>query len=397
MDEFSFLRYLNETTNASGPNGRYILRFSSPGQYSKITALLQEEQEHYPNLGQIRISPLLGALLCPEGILDPKTLRDQFGVIAEKDEPVNILAASALDKELSSGLPWGIRRIGASEAWSVSTGHQIRIGVIDTGADFSHPDLRSSLSRGVNLLSPMSPPHDDNGHGTHIAGTIAASGGSKGMMGVAPRALIHPVKAFDHNGSAYVSDIVLGIDWCVQNRMHIINMSFGMKSKSQALLNTVRKAYNAGIVVVASSGNDKKSNGADYPARYPYTISVGATGRDGRIAPFSNRGSRIDIYAPGEKVRSCWLGDGYKEMNGTSMATSHVSGAIALLLAQRPGLSPAEIKRRLRRTARPLPSGAAGKSKTSHPPGEVNASRLLRGGGRKAPAAGAKKPAGKSS
>lgn len=397
MDGSSFLRYLNEHTRATGSSSRQILRFIRPGQYDKITARLRKDSSSYPDLGEIRFSPLLGALLCPHSSSDPEVLREQFGVIAEEDERIEIQAASAAERDLSTGLPWGIRRIGASEAWSVSTGHQIRIGVIDTGADFSHPDLRSSLSRGVNLLNKMSLPYDDNGHGTHIAGTIAASGGSKGMMGVAPRSLIYPIKAFDHNGSAYVSDIVLGIDWCVQNRMHIINMSFGMKNKSQALLNTVRKAYNAGIVVVASSGNDKKSNIADYPARYPYTISVGATGRDGRVAAFSNRGSRVDIYAPGEKIKSCWLGDGYKEMNGTSMATSHVSGAIALLLAQRPGLSPAEIKRRLRRTARPLATGAAGKSGTSPSAGEVSASRLLRGRGIKAPAAGAKKPAGKSS
>lgn len=392
MDESSFLQYLNETTNTSSLNGRYILRFSSPSQYIKIAARLKEEQERYPHLKQISVSPLLEALLCPQSDMDPELLRQQFGIITERDERVELTAATTVDKTPSSSLPWGIRRIGASEAWSTSTGHSIRIGVIDTGADFNHPDLRSSLSRGINLLNPASPPNDDNGHGTHIAGTIAASGGSKGMMGVAPRALIYPVKAFDHNGSAYVSDIVMGIDWCVQNRMHIINMSFGMKSKSQALLNTVRKAYNSGVVVVASSGNDKKSNGADYPARYPYTISVGAIGRNGKIAPFSNRGSRIDIYAPGEMIKSCWLGSGYKEMNGTSMATSHVSGAIALLLAQRPGLSPAEIKRRLRRTARPLPSGTTAKSGTTRPPGEVSASRLLRGGGGgKAPTTGAKK------
>ncbi|MMZ63499.1 Subtilisin [compost metagenome] len=158
--------------------------------------------------------------------------------------------------------------------------------------------------------------------------------------------------------------------------MQIINMSFGMKSKSQSLQNIIRKAHGAGIIVVASSGNDKRSKGVDYPARYPLTISVGATNKEGRIASFSNHGSYIDIYAPGEKITSCWLGGGYHEMNGTSMATSHVSGSIALLLALRPDLKPSEIKRRLRRTARPLQTAGA-RSKLSAC--EVHASRLLRG------------------
>ncbi|WP_334075956.1 MULTISPECIES: S8 family peptidase [Paenibacillus] len=384
MDYSSFLRYLNDHIDTSGKSGRHIIRFTHPAIFAEMTRQLRRRKSHYPALRRVRSSSLLQALFCP--MAPAGGIRDRFGLLVEEDIRVSVHAATP-SKDPAAGVPWGVRRIGAPEAWSVSTGNQIRIGVIDTGADFSHPDLRHSLARGVNLLNQMSLPYDDNGHGTHIAGTIAASGGSRGMMGVAPRSLIYPVKAFDHNGSAYVSDIILGIDWCVQNRMHIINMSFGMKNKSMSLQNTIRRAYHAGIVVVASSGNDKKSRSADYPARYPHTISVGATGRDGRVAPFSNHGPCIDIYAPGEKIKSCWLGGGYREMNGTSMATSHVSGSIALLLALRPGLTPGEIKRRLRRTARKLSSPGAKSG-----PGEVHAARLLRG----RPAAAGKKPSGKS-
>ncbi len=388
MDYSSFLRYLNEHIDTSGKSGRHIIRFTHPALFAEFVAQLRGQRRRYPALKQVRTSSLLQALFCPLSWREAGTW-GRFGLLVEEDARVAVHSTVTPSKEMATGTPWGIRKIGAPDAWSVSTGNQIRIGVIDTGADFSHPDLRHSLARGVNLLNQISLPYDDNGHGTHIAGTIAASGGSKSMMGVAPRSLIYPVKAFDHNGSAYVSDIILGIDWCVQNRMHIINMSFGMKSKSQSLQNTIRRAYNAGIVVVASSGNDKRSRSADYPARYPHTISVGATGKDGRIAPFSNYGPRIDIYAPGEKIKSCWLGGGYREMNGTSMATSHVSGSIALLLALRPGLTPGEIKRRLRRTARPL-SSTVPKAKASA--GEVNAARLLRG----KTATASKKPSGKS-
>lgn len=374
MDYSRFLRYLHEHIDASGKGRRHIIRFPHSTQYTECLRELRGHKRSSPPLRRVRTSALLKALFCP---LSPQfaSACQRFGLFVEEDTRIRV--HSTAKKERShSDIPWGVKKIGAPETWSVSTGHQVRIGVIDTGADYSHPDLQHSLARGINLLNQMSLPYDDNGHGTHIAGTISASGGSKGMMGVAPRSLIYPIKAFDHNGSAYVSDIILGIDWCVRNHMHIINMSFGMKSKSQSLQNIIRKAYEAGIVVVASSGNDKKTRSVDYPARYAQTISVGATDKSGRIASFSNHGSFIDIYAPGEKISSCWLGGGYHEMNGTSMATSHVSGSIALLLAHRPDLKPSEIKRRLRRTARPLQTQA---TKAKGSAGEVHAARLLRG------------------
>lgn len=381
MDYSGFIRYLNDHVDTSGKSGRYIIRFSHPAEYAECVRQLFKHKRQHPALRQVKTSYLLQALICPLG-LRVKNASSRFGLAVEEDTRICVHSSAPESKGQGAGIPWGVRRIGAPETWSTSTGYRIRIGVIDTGADFGHPDLRHSLARGINLLNRVSLPYDDNGHGTHIAGTIAASGGSQGMMGVAPRSLIFPVKAFDHNGSAYVSDIILGIDWCVRNRMHIVNMSFGMKSNSQSLQNIIRKAHSAGIIVVASSGNDKKSRGADYPARYPQTISVGATGKDGKIASFSNHGSYIDIYAPGEKITSSWVGGGYREMSGTSMATSHVSGAVALLLALRPDLTPGDIKRRLRRTARPLPASPS-LARAKGGAGEVSAARLLRAGPRR--------------
>src|SRR5690606_2659177 len=150
-------------------------------------------------------------------------------------------------------------------------------------------------SRGINLLVRSMLPHDDNGHGTHISGTIAAANRMQGMIGVAPRSIIHPVKAFDHNGTAYVSDIILGIDWCVPNKMDVINMRFGMETGRTPLLTAVSDACNAGIIFVASSGNAGKRAPVDYPARFPQTVSVGATTKLRRFAPFSNRGRLMDI------------------------------------------------------------------------------------------------------
>ncbi|MFS0724737.1 S8 family peptidase [Paenibacillus sp. 1P07SE] len=372
MDTTALFRWLHSTmATPAGAAGRRILRFQSPGEYRAFAAAwatLAHPQSYFP---EVKPLPLINGIACPAVSSPPPTAG--FRLTQEEDPEVALLGTvQKRSVGADKGIPWGVQHVRAPYAWSRTTGHRIKIGVIDTGVDFGHPDLAGSLARGINLLSRGSAPHDDNGHGTHIAGTIAAANQPKGMIGVAPRSIVHPVKAFDHNGSAYVSDIILGIEWCVRNRLHIINMSFGMKNRSKALLGAVNHAYHAGIVIVASSGNDGKRKSIDYPARYPQTISVGATNRLRRIAPFSNRGSYIDIYAPGDKIHSAWLKGAYHEMSGTSMATSHVSGAIALLLAERPGLAPAEIKAILRRAMQPIRG-----QKSSRMAGELDIVKML--------------------
>ncbi|TJY38998.1 peptidase S8 [Cohnella pontilimi] len=291
-----------------------------------------------------------------------------------EEDPVIRVEAFTPGKNVSGiGIPWGVQHIRAPEAWSRTTGYRVNVGVIDTGVDFSHPDLKHSVEQGINVLHRTYLPQDDNGHGTHIAGTIAAANSLRGMIGVAPRARIHPVKAFDYDGTAYVSDIILGIDWCVRNRMDVVNMSFGMKQRSRSLLQAVDNAYHAGVLIIASSGNDGLRDDIDYPARYGQTIAVGATNREGKVASFTNRSEHIDIYAPGDKIVSAWLRGRHREMSGTSMATSHVSGAVALLLALKPGLSPHLIKSILKESAVPLKKGKALRTA-----GELDVMRMLK-------------------
>lgn len=270
------------------------------------------------------------------------------------DAIIQLQASTTNKKLVSNGIPWGVDKVRAPQVWQHTTGRQIKVGVIDTGIDFFHPALKGSILPGINLINRNMPPYDDNGHGTHIAGTIVAANPHHGMIGIAPHALVAPVKAFDQNGSAYVSDIIQAIDWCVKNGMNVINMSFGMKNRSKGMLNAVLRAYNKGVIIVASSGNDSKKKSIDYPARYPHTIAVGATNTLRKIAPFSNRGIYIDIYAPGDRIVSAWLNGDYHEMSGTSMATSHVSGAIALLLERYPKLKPSDIKAVLKFSMQPL-------------------------------------------
>lgn len=271
-----------------------------------------------------------------------------------KNQSTKTYTSNTVKKLVNNGIPWGVDKVRAPQVWQQTTGRQIKVGVIDTGIDFKHPALRGSIIPGINLVNKGMPPNDDNGHGTHIAGTIAASNPNHGMIGVAPNALIAPIKAFDENGSAYVSDIIQAIDWCVKNDMDVINMSFGMRTRSKAMQNAVIRAFNKGIIIVASSGNESKKKAIDYPARYSHTIAVGATNALRKIAPFSNRGIYIDIYAPGDRIISSWVNGDYHEMSGTSMATSHVTGAIALLLQRYPHLRPSDIKAILKRSMQPL-------------------------------------------
>ncbi|AFC33761.1 peptidase S8 and S53, subtilisin, kexin, sedolisin [Paenibacillus mucilaginosus 3016] len=354
----TFAAWLQEAMQLPADDGRrQIIRIGSDRDFGLLARHISRQRRTQPMLGRIQPLRLIRAISCPV-LPEGKLASAPFISSVETDSRVKLHvgaggASSGKGRSLEGAvIPWGIRHIRAPQAWTKSKGDQIRIGVIDTGVDYAHPDLRHCLSRGFNVLNRQLLPYDDNGHGTHIAGTIAAYARQKGIIGVAPQALIHPVKAFDHQGGAFVSDIIAGIEWCVSNGIDIINMSFGMKTYSKALEAAVLTAHRAGLIIVASSGNEGKQAEIDYPARFRQVIAVGATTRRGRIASFSNAGKGIDIYAPGEKIYSTWLRGKYNELSGTSMATSHVSGVVALMLAKRPGLKPLRVKALLKRHAR---------------------------------------------
>lgn len=361
MEPVAFVRMLHQSLSRPKPaKTRLILRITSANYYRSIAKTIQDTKKVYQRLVFVDPLPLINAFSYT-GTLTPSFLHKFSDIVSvEEDSPVSVhaLPANALESAPRNRprrpfVPQGIRDLRVPRVWKRSLGDNVKIGIIDTGVDFQHPDLQPVLSRGINLIHPRTLPYDDNGHGTHIAGTIAAAG-RQGMTGIAPRAVLFPVKAFDHNGSAYVSDIIKAIDWCVHNGVDIINMSFGMKQKSPSMLAAVRNAKKSGVIIVASSGNDGRRGSIDYPARYPQTISVGAIDRKGGIAAFSNRGKGIDIYAPGERILSTWPNNRYHEMNGTSMATAHVTGILALLLAARPRLTLLQAKRLLAESQLPL-------------------------------------------
>ncbi|OXM16714.1 S8 family peptidase [Paenibacillus herberti] len=266
-----------------------------------------------------------------------------------------IAARVQSSKGCGSRIPWNIQRVGAPAAWKKTLGRGIRLAVIDTGIG-PHPNL--TVAGGANVISGSSY-RDDNGHGTHVSGIAAGRGRSGGPLGVAPGVSLYAVKALDNKGLGSLSSILDGLEWCIKNRMKVVNMSLGTDSgtKSPALQRVVKRAHKNGIVLVAAAGNSgKNSGGIDIPAVYPETIAVAASGRSNQIAEFSSRGKGIELTAPGDSICSCWLNDGYKTESGTSMSTPHVAGGAALLLAANPGMKGSQVAPMLKRWTRKLPN-----------------------------------------
>uniref|UniRef100_A0A6M3M4K9 Putative peptidase n=1 Tax=viral metagenome TaxID=1070528 RepID=A0A6M3M4K9_9ZZZZ len=252
---------------------------------------------------------------------------------------------------LDQAAPWGIDKIRAREVHSAGNkGTGIKVCIIDTGIDYTHEDLKANYNGGYNFVANTPDPLDDNGHGTHVAGTIAAEDNDCGVIGVAPEAKVYCLKVLDSGGSGSYSNIVAAIQWAIDNKMQIVSMSLGGSSYSKALEDICNAAYNAGILIIAAAGNSGGDGGKDtvgYPAKFESVMAIAATDSDDVRAPFSSAGPAVEVAAPGVGVISSvpLTGtkysdpSGYKALSGTSMATPHTSGTAALVLAAHPDLT----------------------------------------------------------
>lgn len=227
-------------------------------------------------------------------------------------------------------IPWGVKRIAADKAWNITTGNGVKVAVIDSGIA-PHKDLHKNLKGEYNAIEPGKPATDDYGHGTHVAGIIAARNNKIGVVGVAPDVELYSVKVLDANGSGYLSDLAEGIEWSVNNGIQVINLSIEVQSDFPLLRDSVKRAVDSGVLVVASAGNNYGGSTA-YPAAYDGVISVSAIDDVDNIAVFSAVG-KVDLCAPGVNICSTYLDNGYEILSGTSMAAPHVTGVIALMLA----------------------------------------------------------------
>lgn len=241
--------------------------------------------------------------------------------------------------EMVNEIPRGIEIIQAPEMWEDTKGKGITVAVLDTGCDLNHPDLKDRIIGGYNFTTddkgnPLLY-KDYNGHGTHVAGTIAASLNSSGVAGVAPEANLLILKVLGKNGSGQYDWIIKAIQYAIDQKVDIISMSLGGPSDVKELHDVIIEAVKQNILVVCAAGND--GDGQDstdergYPGCYNEVISVGAVDLELESSPFSNSNNEVDVVAPGEKVTSTYLNGKYATLSGTSMATPHVSGALALL------------------------------------------------------------------
>lgn len=256
-------------------------------------------------------------------------------------------------------LPWGVDRIDAEKVWGVTTGDPVKVVIIDTGIDLAHPDLKENIKGGYNAIYPWKSANDDNGHGTHVAGIVGAIDNEIGVIGVGPKIDLYAVKVLNAAGSGYLSDVIEGLDWAINNGMQVVNMSLGTASNVLSFKEAVQRVNQAGIVQVAAAGNT--GGAVIYPAAYPEVIAVSATDNTDTIASWSSRGPEIDLAAPGVSIYSTYRGSTYKTLSGTSMAAPHVAGAAALVIDAKTcgACTPAEVQARLEATAEDL--GAIGK------------------------------------
>ncbi len=261
---------------------------------------------------------------------------------------------------------WNLKRVGAETAWDYTCGRGVTVAVIDTGVacfdkgPFSRgSDLSGTrCTAGYNFVDNSPDAYDDHGHGTHVAGTIAqTTNNGVGAAGLAYCATLMPVKVLSRQGFGTVAGVAEGIRFAADNGADVINMSLGGPVASRAIANAVKHAIDKGVVVVAAAGNSGRSVG--YPAAYPGVIAVSATDSNDKIAWFSSRGPEVTIGAPGVGITQQTICDGGKNkcelfgtFNGTSMASPHVAGVVAMIESM--GITaPAAVRAELASTATP--------------------------------------------
>ncbi|MCX6709363.1 MAG: S8 family serine peptidase [Candidatus Woesearchaeota archaeon] len=257
---------------------------------------------------------------------------------------------------------WNLNNIGVYDALKIADGKGVKIGIIDTGIDYTHPEVieRFGREKGYNFVGENSNPMDGEGHGTHVAGITAGS-----KCGIARGSTLYAIKVLGDDGSGSEADVMRGIEWALEKGISIVNMSLGSNYASNAFRELCYYASSKGMILCAAAGNDG-IEGYEYPSSFEPVISVSAVDKKNRHADFSNINDLIDISAPGVDIVSSYRG-GYRMLSGTSMATPHITGCLALMISN--GSKSAESV--MKRHAEPL------HSETGYPDSEVFGSGLI--------------------
>ncbi len=284
------------------------------------------------------------------------TLPEQAIEKLKAREDVEYVEDDVVLEAIGQVLSWGVNRIDADLAWPTgNTGKGVKVAILDTGIDYDHPDLR--VAGGVNYAGTTKDGstypadwNDNYGHGTHVAGIVAARNNTIGVIGVAPDVSLWAVKVLGDTGGGYTSDIIQGLQWCTTHGIRVASMSLGGGNTS-SLKYACDRAYALGVLLVAAAGNN--GGAVTYPAAYSSVIAVSATDSYNRRASWSNYGPQIELAAPGVSIYSTYKNGTYATLSGTSMACPHVTGAAALAWAS--GLTTnVAVRKRLTSTAEDL-------------------------------------------
>ena len=268
----------------------------------------------------------------------------------------------ALEEELDNS--WGVEHIGAGDVHAFNKGSGVKVAIIDSGVDYTHEDLDDNFDPdllGYDFVNNDNDPMDDDGHGTHVAGTVAAEDNESGVVGVAPEAKLYALKVLE-GGSGNYSDVIAALQWCVEKDIQVTNNSYGSSGDPgdtvKAAFDNAYNNYNENgirILHVAAAGNSGNPPGRGdniiYPARYDSVIAVAATDQSDKRARWSSTGPDLELSAPGVAINSTLLGGVYGEKSGTSMAAPHVAGTAALVWAAYPGWLNVDVRGQLEITA----------------------------------------------
>ena len=315
------------------PAGAWVMTRTTDGQVNVVTG--REALEVTTN--------------ATEGAPGPSVLS------VEPDQTVHALEIAGHENDPMRSQQWALDRTSFEQAWAVTRGHGVKVAVIDSGVAVNHQELQGSVLRGIDYINPGTQGRTDpDGHGTHVAGIIAAHvNNAVGIDGAAPGVQILPVRVLDASGSGSASNVAKGIIWATDHGARVINLSLG-GGKSEGLRQALQYANAKQVVVVSAGGNNAQAGNAPmYPAAYPEAIAVASIDSNLAHSAFSNTGRYLDVSAPGEGIVSSWgtSNTAYADASGTSMATPYAAAVAALIIATTPKLSASRVKQIMRNTA----------------------------------------------
>lgn len=344
----------NASAEANDASDRVIISFKENIDYDLLEEMGAEIHEEFDAISAVSVT----------------LPNEQLVQTASNDSSIEYVEENSIVTAAGQTTTWGYRTVKANTATSLGyTGKGVKIAIIDSGINSKHPDLK--VAGGVSKVENSSAFTDGNGHGTHVAGVIGAQNNSIGTVGVAPDSLIYSVKVLSANGVGTLEGVVAGIQWAIDQKVDIINMSLTTINDDQALRDITQKAYDAGIVVIAASGNEREKGlykDVLYPARFPSVIAVGSVSKLNKLSYFSNYGASQELVAPGEGILSSFTdskttsNEDYAISEGTSVASPFVAGTFAQYMEAYPHLSNIQLRETVKRAAVDL--GVKGRDNT---------------------------------